>query len=213
MDTRGADKRMAELDDEVQRLKHELAKAKKEIRRRDSWADTIEQWQGWLTELGSLLGTKDFTRLVSLTREAQAALAQAQERADAFQKQRDEMPREFVRQRLSHWDDEPCSQCKGYGTYGYPDTSTWHRGGMAGQSFTTDVCDKCWGSGSAIHSWPSWRVAHAPAPEVVEQVRDHISTALKNLGENRTTEDTVSWLRESVEELRAALAKLKETQQ
>jgi hypothetical protein len=40
-----------------------------------------------------------------------------------------------------------CKKCGGYGWITYPDTSTWRKGGMAGQMFTDDVCDKCWGTG------------------------------------------------------------------
>ncbi len=66
--------------DDVGALRDQLAEAQLEVRRRDSWADTIEQWLGWFRELGEILGTKDFTRLASLARKAQgekAALAAA----------------------------------------------------------------------------------------------------------------------------------------
>ena len=49
-----------------------------------------------------------------------------------------------------------CERCGGWGKYAYPDTSTW-RHGIGGQSFTTDVCDGCWGSGDKHRPWPSWR--------------------------------------------------------
>lgn len=42
----------------------------------------------------------------------------------------------------------PCPRCGGIGKYTYPSTSGW-RGGCAGMTPTTDVCDKCWGSGDA----------------------------------------------------------------
>ncbi|MBI2405089.1 hypothetical protein HYV22_02825 [Candidatus Gottesmanbacteria bacterium] len=42
--------------------------------------------------------------------------------------------------------DNVCRTCQGLGTKGYGDTSTW-RHTIGGQAMTTDVCDKCWGSG------------------------------------------------------------------
>jgi hypothetical protein len=30
-------------------------------------------------------------------------------------------------------------------------------GGMGGQTITSGVCDKCWGSGDKHRSWPSWK--------------------------------------------------------
>lgn len=42
--------------------------------------------------------------------------------------------------------DDPCPRCHGWGVCSYSSTATW-RGGMGGQSFTSDICDVCWGSG------------------------------------------------------------------
>jgi hypothetical protein len=50
-----------------------------------------------------------------------------------------------------------CSSCSGSGVKSYGSTSTW-RGGIGGQMITTDVCDKCWGSGNAHCAWPSHRL-------------------------------------------------------
>jgi len=52
--------------------------------------------------------------------------------------------------------DQPCKGCDGAGTKAYGSTATWH-GGAGGQAITTDVCDRCWGSGNANRPWPSWR--------------------------------------------------------
>jgi hypothetical protein len=52
--------------------------------------------------------------------------------------------------------DDACQTCGGAGICTYGDTSTWHHG-IGGQMLTVDVCEKCWGSGSAKKSWPSWR--------------------------------------------------------
>ena len=48
----------------------------------------------------------------------------------------------------------PCAECGGSGYRLYASTATW-RGGIGGQAMTTDVCDKCWGSGDATKPWPS----------------------------------------------------------
>lgn len=40
----------------------------------------------------------------------------------------------------------PCPKCHGSGIRMYSSTATW-RGGIGGQMCTSDICDKCWGSG------------------------------------------------------------------
>jgi hypothetical protein len=52
--------------------------------------------------------------------------------------------------------EDRCKACHGWGMRTYGSTATW-RGGVGGQAMTTDVCDRCWGSGSASKPWPSWR--------------------------------------------------------
>lgn len=49
-----------------------------------------------------------------------------------------------------------CPLCSGYGKRAYSSTSTW-KGGMGGTSITTDVCDKCWGSGRTDETGPDLR--------------------------------------------------------
>lgn len=50
----------------------------------------------------------------------------------------------------------PCPECGGTGVKNYPNTATYHRNiSLAGQAFTADVCDECWGSGDAHNKWPS----------------------------------------------------------
>lgn len=49
-----------------------------------------------------------------------------------------------------------CPDCGGSGTKAYPSTATWH-GGVGGMTITTDVCDRCWGSGDRAKPWPSRR--------------------------------------------------------
>jgi uncharacterized protein YlxW (UPF0749 family) len=48
--------------------------------------------------------------------------------------------------------DEPCRGCNGSGVRAYGNTTTW-RGGVGGQVITSDVCDKCWGSGNSENVW------------------------------------------------------------
>ena len=52
--------------------------------------------------------------------------------------------------------DEPCKRCSGSGIAAYGSASTW-RGGISGQVITSDVCDKCWGSGNAEKPWVNLR--------------------------------------------------------
>jgi hypothetical protein len=52
--------------------------------------------------------------------------------------------------------EKPCKCCGGLGRRVYPNTTTW-RGGMGGQQTTSDVCDKCWGSGDQNCTWLSLR--------------------------------------------------------
>jgi len=51
-----------------------------------------------------------------------------------------------------------CEACGGSGYQTYGSTATW-RGGVGGQSMTTDVCCECWGSGDKHRPWPSHRHA------------------------------------------------------
>lgn len=56
--------------------------------------------------------------------------------------------------------ENPCKKCAGRGHHSYPNTTTWH-GGIGGQSFTNDVCDRCWGSGSEDNKWVDLRKVKA----------------------------------------------------
>ena len=57
-------------------------------------------------------------------------------------------------------EDRVCEKCHGFGARTYSSTATW-RGGVGGMTITTDVCDRCWGSGRSDVRWPSHRT---PAP-------------------------------------------------
>lgn len=52
--------------------------------------------------------------------------------------------------------DKPCPKCGGSGQTMYGSTTTW-RGGCGGQAMTSDICDKCWGSGNAEKPWLNLR--------------------------------------------------------
>lgn len=56
--------------------------------------------------------------------------------------------------------EDVCLRCNGLGTHLYATTGTW-RSGSGGATMTTDVCDKCWGSGRASRRWPSHRALEA----------------------------------------------------
>lgn len=45
--------------------------------------------------------------------------------------------------------DDPCKACHGWGCRSYSSTATW-RGGIGGQAFCMDICDKCWGTGDSF---------------------------------------------------------------
>lgn len=51
----------------------------------------------------------------------------------------------------------PCKECGGSGVKLYCSTSTWRRGGFAGQAITFDICDVCWGSGVSKRPWTNLR--------------------------------------------------------
>jgi hypothetical protein len=52
--------------------------------------------------------------------------------------------------------DSPCSVCSGSGVRVYGNTTTWH-GGVGGQTLTSGICDRCWGSGNAEKPWVNLR--------------------------------------------------------
>lgn len=74
-----------------------------------------------------------------------------------------------MRERFLIWRGIPegheCQDCGGAGVKLYGDGSTW-RGGPAGQVLTTDVCDRCWGSGSRYRPGVDLRRALANANRV-----------------------------------------------
>lgn len=57
--------------------------------------------------------------------------------------------------------DSICKKCHGAGSFYYPNTSTWRRGGICGQAFTMGICDECWGSGEWGRPWTNLRELEA----------------------------------------------------
>ena len=53
--------------------------------------------------------------------------------------------------------DTVCSRCNGSGVRVYGNTATWTRG-IGGQTMTSDICDKCWGSGKEDKPWINLRI-------------------------------------------------------
>lgn len=73
---------------------------------------------------------------------------------------RSELMLEFLLERAGAASaDELCPGCGGMGSRAYGSTSTWH-GGIGGQQITSDVCDKCWGSGNKNRPWVSHRLLY-----------------------------------------------------
>lgn len=79
---------------------------------------------------------------------------------------------ESYKQRVLSWRDvqDPCENCQGSGKRLYGSTSTW-RGGIGGAAMTTDVCDKCWGSGDKYKLGTDLR----KAAQVIEDLRREIA--------------------------------------
>lgn len=73
-------------------------------------------------------------------------------------------------QHYLEWRDvqTPCERCKGTGKRVYGSTSVW-RGGAGGCAMTTDVCDRCWGSGDANHPWTNLREREASEKKRIEE--------------------------------------------
>lgn len=79
----------------------------------------------------------------------------------------------FDRLRYIERRGEPCEGCAGAGVRTYASTSTW-RNTPAGQAFTEDVCDRCWGSGVEGKPWTSWREpVNVPTTPTLRQCQKH----------------------------------------
>lgn len=72
------------------------------------------------------------------------ALLAAHERLAEVERRNVDDWQEWMRMMLGVSD--PCDACGGIGRRTYPCTSVW-RGGAGGQTLTSGICDKCWGTG------------------------------------------------------------------
>ena len=72
-----------------------------------------------------------------------------------MQSLRERVERDLIEMRIGY-NATPCEPCHGLGVRVYGSTATW-RGGAGGMAITSDVCDRCWGSGNADRPWPSHR--------------------------------------------------------
>ena len=77
--------------------------------------------------------------------------------------------------------EKVCSSCLGWGIKAYGDTSTWGKG-IGGQMMTSDVCDKCWGSGDESKPWKSWKELQSLTKEN-EVLREQNLDAVKDYKE------------------------------
>lgn len=64
--------------------------------------------------------------------------------------------------------EDRCAACGGSGILIYGSTATWH-GGVGGQAMTSDVCNKCWGSGDKHTPWPSHALLKRAAGPVMPE--------------------------------------------
>lgn len=103
--------------------------------------------------------------------------------------------------------DIVCKDCQGSGYKGYGCTSTW-RGGAGGQQITSDVCDKCWGSGMSNKPWANLRRFDIKnVRELESRVKE---LELENSALNILKEDDVEEMRERTARMDSAEKRVKE---
>lgn len=99
--------------------------------------------------------------------------------------------------------DKVCRRCNGAGIAIYGSTATW-RGGIGGQAMTSDVCDQCWGSGTANKPWHSRREAtaapSAPSARVAELEAENTAAVVTLAAKLRRIAALESQLAESQKE-------------
>jgi len=81
-------------------------------------------------------------------------LLEAADEIERLRNARERVERDLIEMRIGN--ATPCELCRGLGVRAYGSTATW-RGGAGGQAITSDVCDRCWGSGTTDRPWPSHR--------------------------------------------------------
>jgi len=112
--------------------------------------------------------------------------------------------------------DEPCRGCNGSGVRAYGNTTTW-RGGVGGQVITSDVCDKCWGSGNSENVWVNLksiaRISRKEAElvDVCGQLRAEVERLRAYVSDTdqwtRKLEQTVLEISEERDQLKAKLSR------
>lgn len=85
---------------------------------------------------------------------------------------------QFLKDARGIYPGDECQACNGIGTRVYGNTSGW-RGGIGGAMMTTDVCDKCWGSGDKTRPWTNIRALEAKRADWEEdQVIEYLQRRL-----------------------------------
>jgi len=79
--------------------------------------------------------------------------------------------------------ESPCRVCGGTGVCSYASTATW-RSGAGGCAITSDVCDRCWGSGDETRSWTDLRALGARVAGLEALIRE----AMPHLGDDGASE-------------------------
>jgi uncharacterized protein YukE len=112
--------------------------------------------------------------------------------------------------------DEPCRGCNGSGVRAYGNATTW-RGGVGGQVITSDVCDKCWGSGNSENVWVNLksiaRISRKEAElvDVCGQLRAEVERLRAYVSDTdqwtRKLEQTVLEISEERDQLKAKLSR------
>jgi uncharacterized protein YlxW (UPF0749 family) len=201
-----------QLKAEVEQLQAQLNAAKRGM-------DSAAAAGRLMLEKGQKLAAENSPEAIESEREANAVLTaenqQLQTEVERLRKQVHELQnqREHMYDTMLQWrgierenGDEPCRGCNGSGVRAYGNTTTW-RGGVGGQVITSDVCDKCWGSGNSENVWVNLksiaRISRKEAELVdvcgqlraeVERLRDQVNA------KNSEIESLVDRLQESEDE-------------
>lgn len=90
-----------------------------------------------------------------LTRRLRECADEIERLRNEMQSFRERVERNVIEMRIGY-NATACEPCHGLGVRAYGSTATW-RGSAGGMAITSDVCDRCWGSGNADRPWPSHR--------------------------------------------------------
>lgn len=116
--------------------------------------DILQPNVAWLAKLSTEVAKRDYMRMKARLDGLVAGVAEikeALEKANRPPARSEELRELFLSLRNI---EEPCEKCGGAGVYSYANTTTFHHG-AGGQAITSDVCDRCWGSGDELKNWPS----------------------------------------------------------